>query len=501
MLGSGNADKVLKSAEKNLESSKMKKLRYLLILSLTMRALFAWGADTDNEKTPEQALMRRVANIYVSESFINEQIKIFSAKSKLFTDLHLNLDAKSDRLYLSGTFQVPLEELQTVSMEKSLGRFKFQLAIRPRAEKNGHLRLEFPLTETYFYLANSKNPKQDRVVIPVQLLSLVLASARGYLSALSGDFSTFDRKTAKFKGLLKVVRHSLAEEKNSDVQEDLKLQKKALELQLEAIPIERAQLQRTAKRVANILSLLGEKDVNLNDEVIAEENSLTLKIRLGKILPYLKDIELAGIRINHDPNGAGEDYFVVGVNSALEALPPPRERKKRKPREGLTVLPSMVLRINQAAFNSKAIVAAQTAKVGAANIKNFEVSLQDDGVHVTGEWKKYFFTVPFDAIVDFVTTAPDVFEVRLRKLKAKGLDIKFLTKYALEAIQERLDKTLAGICTFEYMGEDKDESHVLKVTVEPKNLVPAFPDLHLVAVDVANREFLLQIGHTGDEKK
>lgn len=478
----------------------MLKLGMASIVALLVTLGHIAYAEDATEKPAETVLKRRIANIYISETFINEQIDIFSAKSVLFKDLHLNLDSKSDRLYLSGTFQVPLEELQTVNMDRSFGKFKFQVAIRPRAEKNGHLRLEFPLDETYFHLASSKNPKRDRVVIPVQLLSLALASARGYLSALSGDFSMFDRKTAKFEALLRGVKRNLAAEKNPDVQTDLRLQKRSLELQLEAIPVERAQFERTAKSLANILSLMGEKEINLNDEVVAEENSLTLKVRLGKIMPYLKDIELAGIRINHDPTGAGEDYFVVGVNSALEALLPSQGRQKRKPREARKISPAMVLRINQAVFNSKMVVEAQKQNIGAANVENFEVALQEDGVHVTGEWKKYFFSVPFDLIVDFVTTKPDVFEVRVRKLIAKGVDVRFLTKYALDAVRERLDKTLAGICTFEYMGEDAEENHVLQVTVTPKNLVPAFPDLHLVGVDVANREFLLQIGHVEGEK-
>lgn len=481
--------------------SKMKMLRFIICWSLISISCLAWAAIEEAEKASEPSLKKRVANIYLSETFINEQIKIFSAKSQLFKDLQINLDSKSDRLYLTGLFQIPAEELQTVSMDQSHGKFKFQLAIRPYAERNGHLRLEFPLAETYFHLASSKNPQRDRVVVPVHLLSLALASARGYISALSGDFSIFDRKIAKFRGQLKETKKLLSEEKDPDLQTDLKLQKKAHELKLEAIAVERAQLERTSKRVANILSLLGEKDVNLNDEIVAEDNSLTLKVELGKILPYLKDIELAGIRINHDPNGNGEDYFVVGVNSAVEVLPPAQGRRKRRPRDAEALSPLMIFKINQAVFNSKAIVAAQREKIGAANIENFEVSLQDDGVHVTGSWKKYFFSVPFDAIVDFVTTGPDVFEVRLRKLKAKGVDLKFLTKYALDAIQERLDKALAGICTFEYMGEDQDENHVLKVSVEPKNLVPAFPDLHLVGVDVGNREFLLQIGHVASEMK
>jgi hypothetical protein len=34
----------------------------------------------------------------------------------------------------------------------------------------------------------------------------------------------------------------------------------------------------------------------------------------------------------------------------------------------------------------------------------------------------------------------------------------------------------------------------LKVTVDPKALMPAFPNLHLVDVDVRDRNFLLKIG-------
>lgn len=448
-----------------------------------------------------QQTMRRVANIYVAETFINEQIKKFSGKSQLLKELRLNMDAKKDHLYLSGRLQLPLDQLQTANIDRTLGDFKFQLTIRPRATKEGHLRLEFPLSETYFYLASSKNPQQDRVVVPVQLLSLAVASVRGYLAALSGDFSSFDKKLEKQKSLLRGVKRNIGKEKNEETLIDLNLQKRSLELQIDSLKVERAQLERTAKSLSNVLSFLGEEQINLNDEITATENSITLKVRLGRIVPYLKDIELAGIRISHDAkDGDGEDYLVVGVDSALEVVPPKAGRQPRKERQGMKIPPSMLIRINQAVFNSKAIVTAQREKLGNA-IQDFDVSLKEDGVHVTGKWKKYFISIPFDTTVDFITTEPDVFEVRLRKLNVKGIDFKFLTKYVLDAIKERLDKALAGICTFEYLGEGKDESQVLKVTVEPKNLVPAFPDLHLVAVDVGNREFLLKIGHVEGEMK
>ena len=68
-----------------------------------------------------------------------------------------------------------------------------------------------------------------------------------------------------------------------------------------------------------------------------------------------------------------------------------------------------------------------------------------------------FFSVPFDTIVDFVTTAPDVFEVRVREVEVAGMDFSFLTKFVLESMKKRLDQSIQGICTFDYVGEEKDQ--------------------------------------------
>lgn len=485
----------------------MKNIFLSLILILNSGASLAQTSAPAGE-TPagtaaadaEKVTMRRVASIYVAETFINEQIKKYGGKSELLKDLHLDMDAKKDHLYLTGRLQLPLDQLQTANLDRHQGEFKFQLAIKPRSTKEGHLRLEFPLAETFFYQASSKNPQRDRVVVPVHLLSLAVASMRGYLAALSGDFSSFDKKMEKQKSLLRDVKKNISKESSKDALIDLNLKKKSLELQIETLKVERTQLERTAKSLANVLSFLGEEQVNLNNEIESTENSITLKVRIGRIIPYLKDIKMAGLRVSHDAkDGDGEDYLVMGVDSALEVIPPKTARQPRKQREGMKIPPSLLIRINQAVFNSKAVIAAQKEKLG-DNVQDLDVALKDDGVHVTGKVKKFFMTIPFDTTVDFVTTEPDVFEVRLRELNVRGFDFKFLTKYVLDAIKERLDKALAGICTFEYLGE-KDESQVLKVKVEPKNLVPAFPDLHLVAVDVGNREFLLKVGRIEGEAK
>jgi hypothetical protein len=435
----------------------------------------------------------RVASIYVAEDFINQQLDQH-VKSELLKKLKIVVDYEHDQMLLSGTIQVPVEELRAVNLDPKLGRFHFQVSIRPRTTKHGHLILEFPLQETFFYPADSKNPKRDRVVIPVQLLSLALASARGYLAALSGDFSGFDRRTAKLEALIKALERAIELEKNADALDALKTQRDSLRLQMAAIPLERKQLQSAAKEVEKLMGFTGEKEISLNNELAARDNALILKIRLSQLIPYLDGIELGGIRLLHDKkDGNGQNYMAIDVNATLDHPLAPPTLAKPSGRPGMKTAPSLIVRLNQSIFESEALLAAEKKEMG-SKLKDFDIQLKDDGLHVSGGWHELFFSIPFDTIVDFVTTTTDVFEVRVREIKVAGIDFNFVTKFVLESMKKRLDKSLKGICTFEYVGEEKDHSRALRVKVEPSKLVPALPDMHLVGVDVRDREFLMKIG-------
>jgi hypothetical protein len=227
----------------------------------------------------------RVGSIFISEQFINEQISGHLSKSDLVQNLKLKLDPATNKMFLHGDFHLPLDDIRAIGIEKNLAKFKFQLSILPRISPRKHLVLEFPISETYFYQANSKNPKQDKVVIPVQLLSLGLAATRGYLAALSGDFSSFDRKIAKNKALLKGVNNTLKTEKNPDALEVLRSEKKSLELQIESTELERTNFARTAKTLNTIFAFSGEKDFNLNNEIMARGKVDLLKLKHRKIVP------------------------------------------------------------------------------------------------------------------------------------------------------------------------------------------------------------------------
>jgi hypothetical protein len=158
--------------------------------------------------------------------------------------------------------------------------------------------------------------------------------------------------------------------------------------------------------------------------------------------------------------------------------------------------PSLVVRLRQALFESQAVADAKSQGLG-SKVKDLKLQFEEDGLHVSGRVHVFLFvSTSFETIVDFVSSKKklDAFDVRVRDIKVAGIDFEFLSKVILEAVKSRLESSLKGICQFEYKGERHDGSQALRVTVDPKKLVPAFPDLHLIDVDVREGEFLLKVG-------
>jgi hypothetical protein len=191
----------------------------------------------------------------------------------------------------------------------------------------------------------------------------------------------------------------------------------------------------------------------------------------------------------HDKkDGTGQNYLAVDINSQL-AGGPEITAKSQNSRPPMKVPPALIIRLNQSLFESEALVAAEKKE---EKIKDLDFQLKDDGLHVAGKVKALLFHVPFDTIVEFNTVKTDVFEVKVQDVKVAGIDFEFLSKFILNSVKKRLDATLKKACTFESV--DEGNQHSLRVTVNPKALIPALPDLHLVDVDIREREFLLKIG-------
>ena len=442
----------------------------------------------------------RVVSVYISQDFLNEQLK-GHIKSDIFKALKIVLDSNNDQIYLRGTIQVPIEELRAVNLDSKFGAFYFQATIKLATTKEGHLILEFPLSETYFYALDSKDPERERVIVPVQMLSVALASARGYLSALSGDFSGFDRQTKKLEALLKAAERSIRMEQNPEALEELKTQKESLRLKLAAVPIERKQLQSLSKELEHLLGFTGEKELNLNDELAAHKNSIVFKIRLSQLTPYLTGVDLGGVRIIHDKiDGGGENYFVVDINSDLAVPMPPPTTVVPRDRAGMKIAPSLIVRLNQSIFDSQMLVKQEKEEMS-DKIREFSLQLKDDGLHVEGKYHTFFFNLPFKTVVDFASSGVDEFEVKIRALEVAGIDFGFLEDTILKSVKRRLNVALKGICKFKHLGEENEKIHGLRVIVDSKALVPLGTDLHLVAVDVRDGEFLMKLGIAEPEKQ
>ncbi|HXT01872.1 MAG TPA: hypothetical protein VN915_14450 [Elusimicrobiota bacterium] len=451
------------------------------------------GCVSAASAAPAPVPSNRVASLFFSQDFINTLISE-KVKSDMFKDVSIALDASSGTIALRGIVKVPVEELRAINLDEKLSSFRFQVTIKPKTTKKGHLVLIFPLDQTYFYPAESKDPEHERVIVPVQLLSVALASARGYLAALSGDFSGFDKQERRLKGQIAELDHELKKAAPADVQ-GLKDDREAARLQLEAIPIERRQMQEVAKAFENMVGFAGEKELNLNDELGSRRNALVLRIPLSQFAPYLVGIDLGGVRILHDSkDGGGQNYLGIDVNAQLAVAPAPPVFSTATAREPLKIAPYVVIRLNQALFESTEVLASEQKSMG-SQMRSFALKFHDDGLHVRGEWKSPLLVhIPFRTVIDFVWTAPDQFELRVRRVKVAGLDIEAVSGLILELAKKRLADSMKGICTFQYVGEERDGSRALRVNVDMHALIPAFPLLHLTGIDTRDNELLLKTG-------
>jgi hypothetical protein len=464
-------------------------------------------ARDDQSPQPSEQLganpfQARVATVYLAESFINEQFQQRLSNFELVKDLHMQLDPDSKRIFLEGLLRVPEVEMRSINLDPQQGEFRFRVALRARATAKGYLILEFPLNETYFYPKSSRGLESDRVIVPVQLMPLAIASIRNYLAALSGNFSGFDRRTHTIRVVIQSYEKARAATNDPGEREYWANQIASYNLQLQAVPIERRQLEQMSKNLGPMMDFLSAKELNLNEVLRVNKNAFVLHVRLSDLVPYLRDVDLGGVRLVRDKvDRPGENFLALDINAALGKIAPATDSwRLRRSREPMPKPPSLVVRLNQALFVSTAILEAEKKAIG-DKVDNLDIQMRDDGLHVSGRYRGLGIPVPFDAFVDLVTVQTDVFEARVKGLEVAGLDVLFLTGSVLNLLRNLLDHALEGRCTFEDIQQTADHGRALRVHVginkegAPALLVPAFPTLHLKSVEVQEREFLLRLGN------
>jgi hypothetical protein len=454
-----------------------------------------------SEQLGANPFQAQVATVYIGESFINEQFRQHLSNFELVKDLHMQLDPDSKRIFLEGLLRVPEVEMRSINLDPQEGEFRFRASLRARATPEGYLILEFPLNETYFYPKRSQRLESDRVIVPVQLMPLAIASIRNYLAALSGNFSGFDRRTHTIRAVIQSYEKARAATNDPGEREYWANQIASYKLQLQAIPIERRQLEQMSKGLGPMVDFLSAKDLNLNEVLRANKNAFLLHIRVSDLVPYLRDVDLGGVRIVRDKlDDPGETFLALDINAALGQIAPATDSwRLRRSREPMPKPPSLVVRLHQAIFVSTAILEAEK-KTLSDKVDNLDIQMRDDGLHVSGRYRGVGLPVPFDAFVNLVPVETDVFEVRVKGLEVAGLDVPFLTGSVLNLLRNLLDHALEGRSTFEDVQQTADHGRALRVHVginkegAPAPVVPAFPTLRLKNVEVQEREFILRLG-------
>lgn len=259
----------------------------------------------------------RLASIFLSEDILNAAIKEH-LKLDTIRDVELSFDAGRGHIVARGLMRVPISMLRKLNLDGAkVPDFKFQMTIQPKTTKEGHLILLFPLQETFFHPADSTDPQRDRVIVPVQFLELALASARGYLGVLSGDYSSFDRKATAIFAEMSRLDKEIAAAKEPAKKEALADERQLLALSLQALPIERRQAKRMADRLGSVLGFVSERDIRLSDDLSADKNSIILKLKLAQLTPFLKGIQLGGVRVLLDTrDGSGEKFLAIDLVKA-----------------------------------------------------------------------------------------------------------------------------------------------------------------------------------------
>jgi hypothetical protein len=151
--------------------------------------------------------------------------------------------------------------------------------------------------------------------------------------------------------------------------------------------------------------------------------------------------------------------------------------------------PDVAIRIDQALLETEAVRDAEREAV-AGKLKNVQLSIKDDGLHIKGKYPIMIIgSIDFEAVVTLVWTSPNVFEARLHQIKVFSVD---LTRIVLSSVQADLSEALKGVCAFQRLGAAPDGSQVLRVSMDMKAMMPAMPALELSGITTRDKVLILK---------
>jgi hypothetical protein len=450
----------------------------------------------------------RVASVYLSEDFINGQIRDH-LKNRIVEELAVHFLPDSHEIQISGLLRIPDEDMRSMNLDPGQGDFRFESVVKPGV-LNESLSLEFLPHRNFFYPAKARNKEAAKIEVPVHMLSLALASTRGYLEALSGNFSSFDRRKKTLALQLAKLEKESGREKDPLAREQRKADREALELKIRSVDNDRRQLELLKEEMKFILDSAQEQNVKISDEIAAKDNTVYLRLSLAQLVPYLKNISLEGIRVLHDKkDGCGQNYLAIDIRSRLAGNVPAPFEIHPSNRPGMAVAPSVSLRLNQSVLESRDVKEAESA-VEKAGVSGLKVELKNDGIHFSGKKSFLLMHPEFAAVLNFRYHDVDEFDIELARPEINmgfgpvqifnlvsfgGLNRMVENKasdLAAAYIQGILQDRFGSACRIARVEEDN--AAALRVHLDGEKLFPAGVDMHLVGLSISERELTLKMG-------
>ena len=282
--------------------------------------LFCSSDDPPEEKKPikkpppKRARYKPVLDVSLSETFLNNVTQKYIAPGNFLTELYLGFDTKKNGLVVRGKVKLSKEIMAGYGLPSKVGQIGFQSAIKLRITNKGYLAITFPEELTSIWPGSINSPTgADKITIPTGFLEVAIARTRVYLSTLSGDYSSYERRKA-------VIVNSLAEERkkretlkgNDALFSDLRIDGLKMEVDLLAWRIKSAKLK--VKVDSKIVKFLSDSEYKSELNLNARRNTLLINPSLHNMFPFLSEVRIGDITF---PKTKGTRYMSMTLSALI----------------------------------------------------------------------------------------------------------------------------------------------------------------------------------------
>jgi len=255
-----------------------------------------------------------VLDVALSEEFLNSVIKKYIPRDGILTSLYLAFNESRNGLIIRGKITLPKEAMAEYGLPEEIGTLGFQSAVGIRITKRGFLGLVFSNDLTSVWPGDITSPTtSQRLKVPAGFLQMSVARARVFLAILSGDYSSYERRSDVLKeGLVKAEKQAARETGIEKEKTMLYIDELEIEIQLLEIKIKRAKLR--IKESSHIVRFVGEAEYHKTKNLQAKGSVILLNPNLDKMFPFLDEVRIGDVSFLEN---MGSRYMNITANSLV----------------------------------------------------------------------------------------------------------------------------------------------------------------------------------------